>query len=90
MLQFLYLKRQQEMFSDYWPLFFVDHMVSLHLCILWFVVEMSQKGPEKSSKHLISPPNQAKPQSVILLFGIGTEWSIPGTQLLDLAEIRLS
>ena len=90
MLQFLYLKRQQEMFSDYWPLFFVDHMVSLHLCILWFVVEMSQKGPEKSSKHPILPPKQAELQSVILLFETGTEWSILGTLLPDLEEIRLS
>ena len=62
-------------------------MVSLPSCILWFVVEMSRKGPEKSSKHLISPPNQAEPQSVILLFGIRTEWSIPGTLLPDPAEI---
>ena len=75
------------MFSDYWPLFFVDHMVSLPLCILWFVVEMSQKGPEKSSKHPILPPKQAEQQSVIQLFGTGTEWSNPDMLVPDLAEI---
>ena len=64
-------------------------MVSLSSCILWFVVEMSRKGPEKSSKHLISPPKQAELQSVIQLFGTGTEWSILGTILPDPAEIRL-
>ena len=64
-------------------------MVSLLLCILSSVVEMSQKGPEKSSKHPILPPNQAELQSVILLFETGTEWSIPGTQLPDQAEIPL-
>ena len=62
-------------------------MVSSPLCILWFVAEMSLKGPEKSLKHPIFPPNQAEPQSVILLFGTGTEWSIQGTLLLDPAEI---
>ena len=64
-------------------------MVSSPLCILWFVAEMSLKGPEKSSKPLILPPNQAEPQSVILLFETGTEWSIPGTLLPDPAEIHL-
>ena len=61
--------RQQELFSDYWVSFFLDPMVSLPSCILWFVVEMSQKGPEKSSKHPILPPKQAEPQLVIQLFG---------------------
>ena len=65
----------------------MDPMVSLLLCILWFVIEMSQKGQEKSSKHPILPPKQAELQSVILLFGTGTEWSILGTLLPDRAEI---
>ena len=65
-------------------------MVSSPLCILWFVAEMSLKGPEKSSKPLILPPKQAEPQSVILLLGTGTEWSILVTRLPDLAEIPLS
>ncbi len=61
-------------------------MVSLLLCILWFVIEMSQKGPEKSSKHPILPPKQAEQQLVIQLSGTGTEWSNPVMQVLDLAE----
>ena len=65
-------------------------MVSLSSCILWFVVKMSRKGPEKSSKPLILPPNQAEQQSVIQLFGTGKEWSILGTLLPDPAEIPLS
>ena len=61
-------------------------MVSLLLCILWFVIEMSQKGPEKSSKPPILPPKQAEQQLVIQQFGTGTEWSNPVMQVLDLAE----
>ena len=65
-------------------------MVSLSLCILWFVVEMSQKEPEKLLKHLTLPRNQAELHSVISLFETGTKWSIPGTLLLDPVEIPLS